>query len=83
MAKASLNPFAYRPAEVAKALVAFATALVAVLTLIASDLATGGLSTAAGWVSGVAMALTPVIVFLKRAETVIDAVDGGGGDGGE
>jgi hypothetical protein len=72
---ASLNPFSYKPAQVAKAAVAVVTALVGIATLIASDLTTGGLSTAAGWVSGVVMLLTPVLVFLKRAENIIDAVD--------
>lgn len=72
---ASLNPFAYKPAQVAKAAVALVTAVIAVATLVASDLTTGGLSTAAGWVSGVAIVLTPVLVFLKKAQSVIDVVD--------
>jgi hypothetical protein len=81
MAKASLNPLAYKPAQLAKAFVALTTAAIAILTLIASDLSTGGLSTAAGWVSGIAMALTPVLVFLKRAGDVIEVIDRGGDDG--
>ena len=72
---ASLNPFSYKPAQIAKALVAVVGGVIAIATLIASDLTTGGLSTAAGWVSGVVMSLTPVLVFLKKAETVIDVVD--------
>jgi hypothetical protein len=72
---ASLNPFDYKLSQIAKAAVAFVTALIAIATLIASDLTTGGLSTAAGWVSGVVMVLTPVLVYLKRAEAVVEAVD--------
>lgn len=72
---ASLNPLAYKPSQIAKALVAVVTAVIGVLTLIAGDLMTGGLSTAAEWVTGIVLALTPVLVFLKRAEAVIDVVD--------
>lgn len=72
---ASLNPLAYKPSQIAKALVAVVTAVIAIATLIAADLTTGGLSTAATWVSGIAIALTPVLVFLKRAQSVIDVVD--------
>lgn len=72
---ASLNPFSYKLPQIAKAAVAFVGAVIAIATLIAADLTTGGLSTAAGWVSGVAMALVPVLVFLKRAESIIDVVD--------
>jgi hypothetical protein len=72
---ASLNPLAYKPSQIAKALVAVVTAVIGILTLIAGDLMTGGLSTAAEWVTGVVMALTPVLVFLKKAQNVIDVVD--------
>lgn len=73
--KTSLNPFAYRPAEIAKALAALLTAAITVLGLIAMALTTGGLSTAAAWIAGIAAALTPPLVFLKRAESVIDIVE--------
>lgn len=74
---ASLNPFAYKPAQIAKALVAFVTAVIALAGLIASALTTGGLSTAAGWVGGVAIALSPVLVFLQRMERAIEPFDPG------
>ncbi|WP_405490497.1 hypothetical protein [Nocardia sp. NBC_00511] len=78
--KTSLNPLDYRPAEIAKALVALLTSAISVLGLVAADLTTGGLSTAASWVAGIAAALTAPLVFLKKAEVITDVL---GGDGTE
>jgi hypothetical protein len=75
--KASLNPFAYKPAQVAKAIVALLTAVIALAGLIASALTTGGLSTAASWVGYVAIALGPILVFAQKMEKVAEDIDPG------
>lgn len=77
---ASLNPLTYHPAQVAKALVALLTSVIGFLGLLASVLATGGLSSAGAWIAGVAVFLTPILVFLKKAEKVVDVVDPTGPD---
>lgn len=77
---ASLNPLAYHPAQIAKTIVALLTSTIAILGVLAGALATGGLAAAGAWVAGIAAALTPVLVFLKRAEPVIDIVDPAGPD---
>lgn len=80
---ASLNPLDYHPAQIAKALVALLTSVISVLGVLAATLATGGLAQAGGWVAGAAAVLTPILVFLKKAEPVISVLDGedaGGAD---
>ncbi|AHH20865.1 hypothetical protein NONO_c60890 [Nocardia nova SH22a] len=74
---ASLNPFAYKPAQIAKALVATVTAVIALAGLLANALTTGGLASAGGWVGGVAIVLGPVLVFLQRMEKVAEDIDPG------
>lgn len=76
----SLNPLDYHPAQIAKATVALLTSVIAILGLLATALATGGLAAAGAWVGGVAAALTPALVFLKKAEPVVDVLDGSDGD---
>jgi hypothetical protein len=75
--KASLNPLDYRPAQIAKALVALLTSGVTILGVLAAALASGGLADAGVWVAGIAAALTGPLVFLKRAAPLIDMFDGG------
>lgn len=71
----SRNPFAYHPAQIAKALVALLTSVIGLLGIVSASLSTGGLATASSWVAGVAVALTAPLVFLKRAEQVADIID--------
>ncbi|WP_305780000.1 hypothetical protein [Nocardia nova] len=80
--KPSLNPFAYHPAQVAKALVALLTSSIALLGTLAAALSSGGLADAGLWVAGIAAALTPIAVFLKRAQDVIGVFDRGAANGG-
>lgn len=75
--RASLNPFDYHPAQIAKALVALLTSVVTVLGLLAAALASGGLADAGLWVAGIAAAIAPIVVFLKRAQTLMDVFDPG------
>lgn len=74
---ASMNPLDYHPAQLAKAIAAALTSIVAVLGTIAAALASGGLADAGLWVAGVAAALTPIVVFLKRAQPLADLFDPG------
>lgn len=76
----SLNPLDYRPAQIAKALAALLTSVTALLGTLAAALSSGGLADAGLWVAGVAAALTPIVVFLQRAEPVIELFDGGDAD---
>lgn len=79
---ASINPFDYRPAEIAKSLVALLTSVIALGGVLAATLTTGGLADAGAWVAGIAVFLTPIVVFLKRAALVADLLDGGEDAGG-
>lgn len=73
---ASLNPLDYHPAEIAKALVALLTSVLGFLGLAASVFADGGLVTAGHWATAAALFLAPILVFLKRAQLLIGAIDG-------
>ncbi|MCM6778022.1 hypothetical protein NDR87_30995 [Nocardia sp. CDC159] len=64
----SLNPFDYEPAQIAKALVAALTAVVGLLGLLASTFSDGPLDVAGQWAAAAALFLTPILVFLKRAQ---------------
>lgn len=72
----SLNPLRYRPAQIAKAVAALLTSTVALLGLAASEFATGPLATIGGWAAAAAIFLTPIVVFLKKAQPWIDLLDG-------
>ncbi|WP_280448480.1 hypothetical protein [Nocardia brasiliensis] len=74
----SLNPLNYRPAQIAKALVALLTSLIALLGTLAAALSSGGLADAGLWVAGVAAFLTPIVVFLKKAEPLFGMLDRSG-----
>lgn len=71
----SLNPFDYTPAQIAKALVAGLTALVGLLGLIVATFTDGPLDAVGHWAAAAALFLTPILVFLKRAQPWIDMLD--------
>ena len=72
----SLNPLRYKPAQIAKTLVATLTGVIGLLGLFAAEFAEGPLATVGGWAAAAALFLTPILVFLKRAEPWIDLLDG-------
>lgn len=74
----SLNPLDYRPAQIAKALVALLTSMIVLMGTLAAALTSGGLADAGLWVAGVAAFLTPIAVFLKKAEPLFGMLDGSG-----
>lgn len=78
---ASKNPFDYKPAQVAKALVALLTSTIGLLGVAASVAATGDLEAVGHWATAAALALTPILVFLKRAQSVADIMDPTAGNG--
>ncbi|MBF6328724.1 hypothetical protein [Nocardia transvalensis] len=72
----SLNPLRYKPSQIAKALIAGLTCIVGLLGVTASTFATGDLAVVGKWAATAALFLTPVLVFLQRAEPIIDRLDG-------
>jgi hypothetical protein len=73
-----MNPLHYKPSQIAKALVALLTSSIAFLGLLAivgSTSNIGTLATVGAWAVGAAAFLTPVLVFIKKAEPVIDSLD--------
>lgn len=76
---ASLNPLDYRPAQVAKALVALLTSVIGLLGVATSVFATGGLAAVGHWATAAALFLAPVLVFLQKAESVAEILDEPGG----
>lgn len=72
----SLNPLKYRPAQVAKSLIAVLTGVVGLCGLLAAELADGPLSTIGGWAAAAALFLTPILVFLQKAKPWMDLLDG-------
>lgn len=72
----SANPLKYRPAQIAKTLVAVLTSVVALLGLAAAEFADGPLATVGGWAAAAAVFLTPILVFLKRAQPWTEILDG-------
>lgn len=72
-----MNPLKYRPAQIAKAIVATLTGLVGLLGLAAATFADGPLATIGGWATAAALFLTPILVFLKKVEPWIDVIEGG------
>lgn len=62
-----LNPFRYKPSQIAKAIVALLASLIAMLGLAASAFADGPMATAGGWAAAAAIFLTPILVFLQKA----------------
>lgn len=72
----SLNPLKYKPAQIAKSLIAVLTGAVGLLGLVASELADGPLATVGGWAAAAALFLTPILVFLQKAKPWMDLLDG-------
>lgn len=72
---ASLNPLSYHPAQIAKALVALLTSLIGLLGVAASVFADGGLATAGQWATAAALFLAPILVFLQKAQPLIQVLD--------
>ena len=68
-----MNPFSYRAREVAKALVALLSSVIALLGLAAVLFADGPLSDIGTFAAAAAMALNPYLVFAKRAESAVDS----------
>ncbi|WP_280393029.1 hypothetical protein [Nocardia wallacei] len=75
---ASLNPLDYKPSQIAKALIAALSSAIALVGVLAMALTDGGLATAGGWVAGVAVFLTPILVFLQKVQPWLAMLDGPG-----
>ncbi|MEV0247977.1 hypothetical protein AB0H76_15395 [Nocardia sp. NPDC050712] len=71
----SKNPFQYRPSQIAKALIALLTSIVALLGLAATTFADGTFATVGGWAAAAAIFLTPILVFLQKATPWMDLLD--------
>ena len=74
----SWNPFVYKPAQLAKAIAALLTSIVAFLGVLAASLSDGGLATAGEWVAGAAVALTPIAVFATKMAPLLGMFDPSG-----
>lgn len=79
----SLNPLDYKPAQIAKSLIALLTSVIALAGVLAAALADGGLAAAGGWVAGVAVALTPILVFLQKVQPWMNLLGGGETEGAD
>lgn len=73
--KGSFNPFAYHPAQIAKALVAVPVSIIGLAGVIASVASTGDLSVIGHGATAVALFLAPIVVFLTKAERIADVLD--------
>ncbi|MGY2036627.1 hypothetical protein ACW9HF_15200 [Nocardia gipuzkoensis] len=76
------NPLRYKPAQIAKALVAVLTGIIGLLGLAASTFSDGALATVGTWATASALFLTPILVFLKKVEPWIGVIEGGLPGGG-
>jgi hypothetical protein len=63
-----VNPFKYKPSQIAKAIIAALSSVVALAGLAAAEFTEGPLSTFGGYAAAVAIFLTPILVFLQKAE---------------
>jgi hypothetical protein len=66
----------YTPRQLAKMIVAALTAAVALIGLVAVVFATGPLHAIGAWAATMALVLNPILVYVTRAQTIIDAVPG-------
>lgn len=73
----TLNPLKYKPAQIAKALIAGLTALIGLLGLAATTFAEGALADIGTWATAVALFLTPILVFLQKAEPWVGLLEKG------
>ena len=67
----SKNPFDYKPAEIAKALVALGVTVVALLGLAATVFVDGPLAVVGASASAAALFANPILVFLKQAVVIL------------
>jgi predicted cation transporter len=72
-----VNPLKYHPAQIAKAIVAALSCTVILAGLAANLSATGPLHMVGSWAIGAGAVLTPVLVFMQKAETVLEKIDPG------
>ncbi len=73
---ASMNPFDYKPSQIAKAIVAALTAAVGLCGWAASNLTEGPLATVGGWATAASLVLIPILVFAKKAAPWAGMLDG-------
>jgi hypothetical protein len=76
-----MNPLNYSPGQMAKSIAAFVTVAVGLLGLAAAEFTEGPLAPIGGWAGTALIALTPVVVFLKKAEPWIGMVGNRAPDG--
>lgn len=72
----ALNPLSYKPAQIAKALIAALTSVIALAGLAAATFSDGALATVGVWATAVAVFLTPFLVFLQKAAPWIEMLQG-------
>lgn len=72
----SMNPLKYTPGQIAKSLIASLTGVIGLLGLAAATFGDGPLAAVGGWATATALFLTPILVFLKKAEPWADLLDG-------
>lgn len=72
---AALNPFNYRPSQIAKALIALLTSVIGGLGLAAAVFTEGPLAVLGQWAIAAALFLAPILVFVKRAEPLFGMLD--------
>ncbi|MFI6368718.1 hypothetical protein ACIBG0_39055 [Nocardia sp. NPDC050630] len=70
-----MNPFKYSPGQIAKALIAALTSVIALLGLAAATFGDGTFATIGTWATAAAVFLTPILVFLKKAEPWFGMLD--------
>lgn len=68
----SLNPLRYRPAQIAKALVALLTCVIGLCGVCTTLFTTGTLAALGESAAAAALFLTPILVFLQKAEPVLE-----------
>ena len=73
---APLKIAGYTPAQAAKAVVAALTCAIALLGLAVTSFTEGPLAVVGGWAAAALLVVTPIAVFVKSAEPIIDALDG-------
>ncbi|MFC8531944.1 hypothetical protein [Nocardia sp. NPDC057227] len=78
-----MNPFSYKPSQIAKFLVALLGAVVGLLGVAADTFASGTLASVGQWATTAALIVTPIWVFLQKVEPWMGMIDGrlpGSGD---
>lgn len=70
-----MNPFKYKPSQIAKALSALIVAVVGLLGVVASTFTDGSFATIGQWATVASLFLVPIVVFLKKAEPWMPLLD--------